>query len=148
MEPAVLSALSAILGSAVGGSATIATAWLTQRTQGRRERIHTEIEKREQLYVEFIAEASKLVIESLDHQLQSPERLTALYAVVNRIRLRCSDDVLAAAEATVTRIIERFFEPSLSPEEVQRTVLDRASDPLRDFSEACRQELRMLDRPA
>ena len=134
MEPAVLSALSAILGSAVGGSATIATAWLTQRTQGQRERIHTEIRKREQLYVEFIAEASKLIIEALDHQLQSPERLTALYSVVNRIRLRCSDDVLAAAEGTVTRIVERFFGPNLSPEEMRQTVLARTDDPLKDFS--------------
>lgn len=148
MEPAVLSALSAILGSAVGGSATIATAWLTQRTQGQRERIHTEIQKREELYVEFIAEASKLIVESLDHQLQSPERLTALYAVVNRIRLRCSDDVLAAAEATVTRIVEHFFEPNLSPEEMRQTVLARTDDPLKGFSEACRQELRMFGRPA
>ena len=148
MEPAVLTALSAILGSAVGGSATIATAWLTQRTQGQRERIHTEIQKREQLYVEFIAEASKLIIEALDHQLQSPERLTALYSIVNRIRLRCSDDVLAAAEGTVTRIVERFFGPNLSPEEMRQTVLARTDDPLKDFSEACRGELRMLDRPA
>ena len=148
LEPAILSALSAILGSAVGGSATIATAWLTQRTQGRRERIQTEIRKREQLYVEFIDEASKLIVEALDHQLQSPERLTALYSVANRIRLRCSDDVLAAAEGTVTRIVERFFGPNLSPEEMRQTVLARTDDPLKDFSEACRHELRMLERPA
>lgn len=148
MEPAVLSALSAILGSAVGGSATIMTAWLTQRTQGRRERTMTEVRKRERLYVEFIAEASKLIIEALDHQLQSPERLTVLYSVLNRIRLRCSDDVLVAAETTATRIVERFFGPNLSPAEVQKTVLDRTDDPLKDFSEACRRELRMLEHPA
>ena len=148
LEPAVLSALSAILGSAVGGSATIATAWLTQRTQGQRERIDTEIGKREQLYVEFIAEGSKLIIEALDHELRSPERLTALYSVVNRIRLRCSDDVLAAAERTATRIVERYFGPNLSPEEMRQTMLARTDDPLKDFSEACRHELRMLDRPA
>jgi hypothetical protein len=148
LEPAVLSALSAILGSAVGGSATIATAWLTQRTQGQRERIQTEIRKRERLYVEFIAEASKLIIEALDHHLQSPERLATLYSVVNRIRLRCSDDVLVAAERTTTRIVERYFGPNLSPQELRQTVLDRTDDPLKDFSDACRHELRMLERPA
>ena len=148
MEPAVLTALSAILGSAVGGSATIATAWLTQRTQGRRERIEAEIRKREQLYVEFIAEGSKLIIEAFDHQLQSPERLTPLYSIVNRIRLRCSDDVLAAADRTSTRIIERYLEPNLSPEEMRQTVLTRTDDPLKDFSEACRHELRMLEHRA
>jgi hypothetical protein len=46
LEPAVLSALSAILGSVVGGSATIVTAWLTQHTAGRRAAVETEIQKR------------------------------------------------------------------------------------------------------
>jgi hypothetical protein len=148
LEPAVLTALSAILGSAVGGSATIATAWLTQRTQGRRQRIDAEIRAREQLYVEFIAEGSKILVDALDHQFQSPEPLTPLYSVVNRIRLRGSDDVLAAAERAVTRIIEHCFEPSLSPEEMRQAVLARTDDPLKDFGEACRQELRMLGRLA
>jgi hypothetical protein len=148
LEPAVLAALSAILGSAVGGSATVATAWLTQRTQGRREHIEAEIRKREQLYVEFIAEGSKLIIEAFDHQLQNPERLTPLYSVVNRIRFRCSDDVLAAAERTATRIIERYLGPNLSPEEMRQTLLARPDDPLKDFSEACRHELRMLEHRA
>jgi len=148
LEPAILTALSAILGSAVGGSATLATAWLTQRTQGRRERVETEIRKREQLYVEFIAESSQLIIEAFDHQLQSPERLTALYSIINRIRLRCSEEVLAAADRTSTRIIEGYMGPNLSPEEMRQTVLARTDDPLKDFSEACRHELRMLERRA
>ena len=146
MEPAVLTALAAILGSAVGGSATVATAWLTQRTQGRREHVEAEIRKREQLYCEFIAEGSKLTIEAFDHQLQTPERLTALYSIVSRIRLRCSEEVLAATERTATRIIEGYLGPNLSPEEMRQTMLARTDDPLKDFSEACRNELRMLER--
>jgi hypothetical protein len=146
VEPAVLTAMSAILGSAVGGSATLATAWLTQRTQGRRERVASEIRKREELYVEFIAECSKLIIEAFEHEFQSPERLTALYAIINRIRLRCSEEVLAAADRTSTRIIELYIGPNLSPDEMRRTVLARSDDPLKDFGEACRNELRMLER--
>ena len=145
MEPAVLSAFSAILGSAVGGSATLLTAWVTQRTQGRREHIEAELRKREQLYVEFIAEGSRLIIESFDHQLQSPEQLTALYSIVSRIRLRCSEVVLAATERTATRIIEGYLRPNLSPEEVRQTMLARTDDPLKEFSEACREELRGLE---
>ncbi len=146
MEPAVLTALSAILGSAVGGSATLLTAWLTQRTQGRRESIEAELQKREQLYCEFIAEGSKLIIESFDHQLQTPERLTALYSIVSRVRLRCSEEVLAAAERAATRIIERYLGPNLTAEEMRQMVLAPTDDPLKEFSEACRSELRMLER--
>ena len=146
MDPAALTALSAILGSAVGGSATMATAWLTQRTQGRREHVEAEIRKREQLYVEFITEGAKLTIEALDHELKSSERLSLLYSILNRIRLRCSEEVLTAADRTVTRILERYFSPNLSQEELRQTVLARSEDPLKDFSEACRRELRMLER--
>ena len=148
MDPAALSALAAILGSAVGGSATMATAWLTQRTQGRREHVEAEIRKREQLYVEFITEGAKLTVEALDHQLKGAERLSLLYSIQNRIRLRSSEEVLAAADRTVTRILERYFRPNLSPEELRQTVLDRSDEPLKDFSEACRRELRMLERRA
>jgi hypothetical protein len=148
LDPAVLSAMSAILGSAVGGSASIATAWLTQRTQGRREHIETEIRKREQLYVEFITEGSKLLLESLDHDLTSPQQLSSLYSVLNRIRLRCSDEVLTAAESTTTFIVEQYLRPTLSPEDVRHTLTARREDPLREFSEACRHELGMLDRRA
>lgn len=148
MDPAALTALSAIFGSAVGGSATMATAWLTQRTQGRREHIEAEIRKREQLYVEFITEGAKHTVEALDHQLESPARLSLLYSILSRIRLRCSEDVLSAAEATVTQIVERYFHPNLSPEELRQTVIARAEDPLKNFSEACRRELRLLERQA
>jgi hypothetical protein len=148
VEPAVLTALSAIFGSAVGGSATMATAWLTQRTQGRREHVEAEIRKREALYVEFIAEGSKLIVEALQHQLQSPEQLSPLYSILNRIRLRCSEEVLSAADRTATRIVERYLGPNLSPEEMRQTMLARTDDPLKDFSEACRYELRTLERRA
>jgi len=148
VDTAVLTALSAIFGSAVGGAATIATAWVTQRTQGRRERVQAEIRQREQLYVEFITEGSRLTVEALGHQLESPERLFQLYSVLNRIRLRCSEEVRTAADRTTTSIIERYFAPNLSPEEVRQTVLTRPHDPLKDFSEACRAELRILQRQA
>jgi hypothetical protein len=146
MDRAVLSALAALLGSLVGASATIATAWLTQRTQARRSSVETEIRKREVLYGEFIAEGSKLLIESIDHKLDDPERLYSLYAVLNRIRLVSSDEVLAAADRTSTQITERFFRPNLSSDEMRQLVLTRPDDPLKEFSEVCRLELRTLQR--
>ena len=146
MDTAVLSALSAILGSAVGGSATIANAWLTQRTEGRRASVESEIRKREGLYFEFIAEGAKLLMEALDHQFESPQRLDPLYSILNRIRLRSSKEVLAAADDAIHEVVERFFSPKLSPEEIRMLVLDRPTDPLRAFSEACRNELGRLER--
>jgi hypothetical protein len=146
MDPRVLAALSAVLGSMVGASATIATAWLTQRTQGRRANVEAEIRKREALYGEFISEGSKLLIDALDHTLDTPEQLYALYSILNRIRLVSSDQVLAAADRTVTGILERYFQPNLSEKEVRELMLTRPHDPLAEFGEVCRRELRMFQR--
>src|SRR3954470_10630454 len=111
MDPAVISALSAVLGSVVGGSASIATAWFSQTSQGRRESLRSEIQKRETLYGEFIAECSKLVIDALDHTLSKPEILVNVYSLENRMRLTSSNAVVDAARAVIKRILELYFGP-------------------------------------
>jgi hypothetical protein len=58
-----------VFGSLVGGSASLATAWITQNTLNRRELMGAEIRKREMLYGEFIHECSKLITDSLTHTL-------------------------------------------------------------------------------
>jgi hypothetical protein len=108
----------------------------------------TEIRKREALYVEFISEGSKLLVEGLDHKVDGLQRFYDLYAILNRIRLVSSDEVLAAADRTTTRIVERYFGPNLSPAELQELAIKRPTDPLKEFSEACRNEIRKLQRGA
>jgi hypothetical protein len=146
MEPAIISASAAILGSAVGGAATILTAWLTQRTQGQRLAIENEVRKRESLYVEFISEGSRLLVGGLDHRAENLENFYGLYAILNRIRLVASAEVLAAADRAATRIIEPYFSPNLSPAELRQVALTRPDDPLKEFSETCRIEIRNLQR--
>ena len=87
MDPAIVSAMAAVLGSLVGGSATVATAWITQRTLSKRELISAEIRKREMLYGQFISECSKLVMDSFERTLDKPEILLPAYELLNRIRL-------------------------------------------------------------
>ena len=146
LEPTIVSALSALLGSVVGASATIATAWFTQKTQSEQERIRTEIKSREELYAEFVAECSKLVIDSLDHSLDEPAKLLQVYALHNRIRLIASDAVDRAADETVRRIVEQYLKPSLTKDEVRRLALSHPDDPLRPFADACREELKAMRR--
>lgn len=141
MDATVVTALSAVMGSLVGGSASIATAWFTQRTQGKRERIMTEILKRETLYAEFISECSKLSIDALDHTLDDPKKLVQAYSVQNRIRLRSSEAVLQAAADAIRLLLARYFGPNMTPEQMQAYVLSEHEDPLKAFAEACRKEL-------
>jgi hypothetical protein len=147
MDAALIGALAAILGSLVGGSASVATAWISQKTRIRHERIDAELRHRETLYGEFIRESSKVVIDSIEHGLEKPETLLSLYELINRIRLSASDAVLAEAEEVLRRVTEQYFSPNLSIAEIRTLVRTGMADPVRPFAEACRNELKSIKRP-
>jgi hypothetical protein len=146
MDATFVSALVGVLGSLVGGSATVATAWITQKTVSKRERIDAEIRQRETLYAGFIRESSRLVVDSFAHTLDKPETLVSAYELINRIRLSASDAVLAAAEDVLRQITEQYFSPNLSVEELRGLVRSGSADPIKRFGEACRSELKSVKR--
>jgi hypothetical protein len=144
MDGATISAMAGVLGSLVGGSATVATAWLTQSTQGKRELRQQEMRKRETLYGEFIAECAKLLMDSFTHTLDAPEKLLPIYALVNRIRLCASPPVLVEAEHLLARITEQYFSRNLTLQEIRDLARSEDADPLKAFGEACRAELKSV----
>lgn len=144
MDTALLSSTSAVLGSLVGASATITTAWLTQRTRSKREAARIELRKREMLYGEFISECSKLAIDALAHGLENPATLWTAYGLLNRIRLSASAAVLTEAEAVLRCIASQYFAPNIGIEEFRAIVVSHDADPLKAFGEACRAELKSL----
>jgi hypothetical protein len=144
MDTTILTAMSGVLGSLVGGSATVATAWLTQKTLNRRELIQTEIRKRETLYGEFIGECAKVLVDAFTHMLDKPEKLLPIYALINRIRLCASQPVLVEAEHVLRRITEQYFLRNLTIEELRQLASSEHADPLMAFGEACRTELKSM----
>jgi len=80
------SALSGVLGSLVGGTATAATAWISQKANCTRELLREEMRIREALYGEFVAESAKLLMDALAHTLDRPDTLLPAYALINPIR--------------------------------------------------------------
>ena len=144
MDTALIGALSAVLGSLVGGSASVATTWMAQKTLNRREILREELRKREALYGEFIGECAKLFMDAFTHNLEKPESLLPVFALINRIRLCASREVLAEAERMLTRLTDQYFAKNLTVEELRELVRIEQADPLRDFGEACRAELKSL----
>jgi hypothetical protein len=136
--------MSGVLGSLVGGSATVATTWITQRTASRKELIQGDIKKREMLYGEFIAESAKLIMDAFTHQLDKPETLFPVYALINRIRLRASQPVLVEAERVLRNITEQYFARSLTVDEMRALARSADADPMKAFGEACRNELKSI----
>jgi hypothetical protein len=144
MDAAYLSALSALSGSAIGALASLTSTWLTQRYQDRSQRLTQERARRERIFGELIEQASQLYADALSHtSLEDPARLVPLYATIGKLRLFASARTVAAADAVMERIVETYSLPNLdftarpSP---QVQVGD--FDILRDFTEACRAELR------
>ena len=145
MDSSLIAALSVVLGALVGGTSSIATALFTQRAQSRRESVKVEIQRRELVYTEFINECSKLLNDALERSLDSPAAFVQVYALLNRIRLTSSDAVVAAAEQLIKNIIDQYFQPKLTIEELRKMAAPGSgADPIQQFSETCRHELHQL----
>jgi hypothetical protein len=144
LDATLVTAMAGVLGSLVGSSAAVATAWVTQKTLSKRELIRIDIKKREALYGEFINECSRLLMDALTHQLESPEKLLPAYALLNRIRLCAPGAVLAEAENVTRRITDQYFSPNISNEEIRALARAQDADPLKSFGEACRAELESM----
>src|SRR6516162_3208031 len=59
MNDSVITAFAALAGAAIGGLMSVVASYLTQRTQGRQQWILQERHRRQELYREFVEEASK-----------------------------------------------------------------------------------------
>ncbi len=64
MDPAILSAASALARLVFGGVSTLTASWFTQRGQLRAQMLVQAAVRRETLYAEFIIEASKRFTEA------------------------------------------------------------------------------------
>ena len=144
MNSTVVAAMAAALGSLVGAAASIATTWITQRTQAIRADSEWKLRERESLYKEFITEASRVAVDALAHSLDGMDQIVALYGILNRIRLMSGEEVVRQGEACCRRIIELYGRPNLTTDQIRADVeahdLDDI-DPLKGFSTACRNEL-------
>lgn len=136
--------MAAALGSLLGAAASIATTWITRRTETIRAHSEWKLRERESLYKEFITEASRLAVDALAHCLERPDQIVALYGLLSRIRLISGEEVLRQGEACCRRILELYGQPNLTTDQIRVAAeghdLD-GMDPLKAFSAACRKEL-------
>jgi hypothetical protein len=145
MNSAVITALAAIFGSLVGALGSSVSTWIIQRQENRRDLLGRKIFHREQLYSDFINESARILVDALENNFKDANKLIPAYALVSRIRLSSSRNVLASAEGVVRNIINTYTEPNLTPEQI-RSRAESGEDPLKEFSEICRAELESIQR--
>ena len=112
MNPAYLSALAALAGSAIGGLTSFASAWLTQRRQDRATRFSQEKTRRQELYRQFINEASKLYADALAHNEAEISALVSVYALLSRMPVLSSSAVVEKAKMMLQMIVDTYFRPN------------------------------------
>jgi hypothetical protein len=144
MDAAYVSAFAALGGSLIGGVTSFAAAWITQRQQANVQLTLQEKTRRQDLYKQFIEDASKLYADSLIHDQTQIPPLVSLYALVNKIRVVSSPVVAARADRVVRMIANTYVLPNKTLPELHDMVDRNVLDPLRDFSEACHDELNAL----
>ena len=144
LDPALLSALAALLGALIGGGASLTAAVYTQRYQDRQQRIARETTKRETVYAEFIMSASKLLLKahlSGGFELSGDEQ--HLIGLANRMRLFAPPNVVQEAESVIRGVIQISLKPSVDLRKLTMADLSKNpdSDLLMSFSQASRADL-------
>jgi hypothetical protein len=141
MNSAYLSAFAALAGSLIGGLTTILATWLTYHAQSRAKREAEDISTRQELYKNFIEEASRLHADAFERDNPNISDLVNLYALVSRMRVLSSPKIAESADAIVRRIIASYLEPNKTFRDLAEIVDKGSMDPLREFSNACREDL-------
>jgi hypothetical protein len=147
LDPNLVTGITAVSGTVLGGLSSFATTYFTQGRQGHAERILRDLERREDVYARFNELCSELALDALENSLDHARALVGLSALVGRIRLTSSREVLQAAERVVDYIIETYQRPPTDAIEIIVKSPREFTAPLIAFTQACRGEReRMLRR--
>ena len=141
MDAAFESAVFGLLGAVIGGLTSFSTTWLTQQAQLREKRREAEQAKRQELFNDFIMEASRLYGDALTHEKDDVGNLVQLYALVGKMRLWASRPVVMAAEEAMQAIIAAYLQPNLTLQEISVLAHSGKMNFLLAFGEACRADL-------
>jgi hypothetical protein len=144
MDASVITALSGLAGATIGGLASGLASWFSQRSQANAQWLLQNQLRRQDVYKDFIEQASKLYIEALQSDQPDVSGLMGLYAEVSRMRVLSSARVVHSADQIVKTIIAAYLEPNKTFPELSKMASSGLIDPLREFSEAARAESERL----
>ncbi len=122
MNAGYVTAIAALAGAALGGLTSFASSWTTLHAQMKAQRLASSRSSRQELYKQFIDEASRTYVDALVHDKLDVSGLVGIYSLISNIT-------------------DTYFQPNKTPTELQAMMHDGGVDPLLDFSDVCRQEL-------
>jgi len=141
MDTSYITAVAALGGAALGGFTSFATSWTTLRVQMKANKKASSTSRRQELYKQFIEDASRIYGDALTHEKLELTRLIGLYALISRMRVLSTQSVIGNAVKVVQVITEVYKQPNKTPDEVDDMIRNGRVDLLQGFSDACRIEL-------
>ena len=144
MDLALVSALTALAGTALGGLTSGLTTMLNTRVQVRSEQIARGIARREDLVRDFIIEAAKTYGDAIVSNEPKTQDLVNLYAMVSRMRVLSMPRSAACADRVMRATLDTYFEPNRTLRDLNKEMKDGASDSidvLGEFGEIASEEM-------
>src|SRR6266700_3337590 len=141
MNARYVTAIAALAGATLGGLTSFASSWTTLHAQMKAQRLAHSKSSRQELYRQFIDEASRTYVDALVHDKLEVSGLVGIYALISRMRVLSSRKVIESAAGLARLITDTYFQPNKTLAELQAMIHDGGVDPLRDFSDVCRNEL-------
>jgi hypothetical protein len=145
MDSGYVTALAGLAGALIGSLANVVTTWATHSSQLREKQHGADDARKQRLFGEFVAEASRLYADALSNQKDDVTDLVGLYALVAKMRLVAPAAVVAAAEDALKTIVEAYLEPNRTLSEIRTLAQQGELNFLLRFGEVCRAD---LERPA
>jgi hypothetical protein len=140
MDPSIISALAALGGATIGGLTSVVGAWWAQQKQVTAQEFAQDKLRRQELYREFIQDASKSYADGLQNNKPDVSALVEMYTKISRMRVLSSPKVVKNAEQVARAIVNAYMAPNVTVSELRDLMDTGRLDPLRGFSEACRAE--------
>ena len=145
MDQAYVSVFAALAGSMVGGLISGVATWLTQRSQILAGYRAHQISHREELFRDFILAASKAHGQAMMSNEPDVQILVSMYGAINRMEVLCSPRTVECAQRVIGATLETYFQPNKALPEMLTMMKSGAwINPLSEFAEAARKELRSL----
>jgi hypothetical protein len=146
MDAGWITVAAAFGGASIGGTLSLVGTWIAQRKGLQAQWIVQDRLRRQDLYKEFIQEASKCYVEALQQEKPDISSPVVLYEKMSRMRVISSPEVLSAAENAFRKIIATLSQPAiiLTSVNLAEIIESGTADVLQDFGEACRHEFTAL----
>lgn len=93
----LIPATFALLGTIVGGLITFLTTYYLKTKEWKLQNLNKEIERKEKLYSDFMAECGRLVMVGVDADLKKTTEFSHALKLLNQIQITASDDVVEAS---------------------------------------------------